>query len=211
MNNNEESVVSGWLDRWLSRLSWMTVSMHEKLLEETGARHGNELTERLRRAKSDSYALGKAAGDEEGFERGHSEGYAAGKKAGLFEGRVLERREQEALVRKRAEAEARRKRQEAEERAKMLVSEKPIGIGASLANEFRRDVLARTDRRPRDAQWEMILSDHPATYVVAGAGSGKSTSLVLRVIALNLYRGFSRNEISVFTFTRETLINEVCA
>ncbi|ACD20779.1 UvrD-helicase domain-containing protein [Paraburkholderia phytofirmans] len=204
MNNNDEAVVSGWIDRWLSALSCMTVSRHERLLEKAGTRHGNELTERLRLAKSDSYALGKTAGDEEGFKRGRIEGHAAGKKAGLVEGRVLERQEQEALMRARAEAEARRMRQEAEARAKMLVSEKPIGINASLAQEIRRDVLARTDQRPRDAQWEMILSDHPATYVVAGAGSGKSTSLVLRVIALNLYRGINRNEISVFTFTKES-------
>ena len=39
---------------------------------------------------------------------------------------------------------------------------------------------------PTEDQWKMILSDHPASSVIAGAGSGKSTTLVLRVVFYGL-------------------------
>nr|WP_301539243.1 UvrD-helicase domain-containing protein [Dickeya dadantii] len=55
---------------------------------------------------------------------------------------------------------------------------------------------------PTASQWEMILSDHPSTCVVAGAGSGKSTTLVLRVVFMHCYLNIPLNEITVISFTR---------
>lgn len=57
---------------------------------------------------------------------------------------------------------------------------------------------------PNDQQWEMILSEKHNTYVVAGAGSGKSTSLINRIIVLDQCMGFPRSSITAFTFTRES-------
>jgi superfamily I DNA/RNA helicase len=196
MEENEQTIVPTVMDRWLNKLSWMTVERHQHLLAATARRHATDVSEKVRDAKIDSYAKGKEAGDQEGYERGIEEGRK--------EGRLRERAEQAEAARIQAESEARRRQQEAAERARWLVDEKPIGIDARMADEIRRDVLARTGQDARPKQWEMILSNDPATYVVAGAGSGKSTSLVLRVIALNLYRGIDRRHISVFTFTRES-------
>ncbi len=65
---------------------------------------------------------------------------------------------------------------------------------------------------PTDAQWDMILSDNPATCVIAGAGSGKSTTLVLRVVLMLEYLDVRRQDMTVVSFTtascaelRETL------
>jgi superfamily I DNA/RNA helicase len=50
----------------------------------------------------------------------------------------------------------------------------------------------------------MIFSDTPSTSVVAGAGAGKSTSLVLRILLLTHYLGFELSSMTVVTFTRES-------
>ena len=57
---------------------------------------------------------------------------------------------------------------------------------------------------PTEDQWKMILSDHPATCVVAGAGSGKSTTLVLRVIFMLCHLGIRPQDMTVVSFTRES-------
>ncbi|ALE55120.1 hypothetical protein AC233_10740 [Burkholderia sp. HB1] len=193
---SQEVTEPGRMDRWLSMLSWMTMERHQELLTAVTMQCAADASKQVRAAKTDSYASGKKAGDQEGYERGLARGRE--------EGRLLERADQAEAARVAAEAEARRRKQEAEERARWLVSEKPIGIDERMAKEIRRDVVARTGQKVTSKQWEMILSNDPATYVVAGAGSGKSTSLVLRVIALNLYRGIDRRHISVFTFTKES-------
>lgn len=57
---------------------------------------------------------------------------------------------------------------------------------------------------PNDEQWEMILSNHRNVNVIAGAGSGKSTTLALRVIFLHKYLNISIEEIKIVTFTRNS-------
>lgn len=182
----------GWTDRWLEALPWMSVQRHLQAVSTLSENHAAQLAHAVRQAERDSFASGKTQGDGEGYERG------------VKAGRLLEHQEREEAARIQAEDEARRKRKEAEARARWLVSDQPIGLDERMKEEIRRDVKARTGQDPRPRQWEMILSNDPATYVIAGAGSGKSTSLVLRVIAMNLYRAIDRNRISVFTFTRES-------
>lgn len=55
---------------------------------------------------------------------------------------------------------------------------------------------------PSKQQWEMILSPATATYVIAGAGSGKTTSLAYRVLLMNKLLDIPLSEIRVFSFTR---------
>lgn len=55
---------------------------------------------------------------------------------------------------------------------------------------------------PTKSQWQMILSNTRATRVIAGAGSGKSTALSLRVVFMHKYLGIPLEHISVVTFTR---------
>ena len=54
---------------------------------------------------------------------------------------------------------------------------------------------------PSDEQWAMILSGHPVTRVFAGAGSGKSTTLVLRVVFMLCHMGVQPERLTVISFT----------
>lgn len=60
------------------------------------------------------------------------------------------------------------------------------------------------EKTPNPDQWEMILSENPLTYVNAGAGSGKSTTLILRIYILRHYFKVPWETITVFTFTRNS-------
>ncbi len=82
----------------------------------------------------------------------------------------------------------------------------PARLGDSAtAARMRQDVAAKVRagliKSPTDEQWEMILADHPATCVSAGAGSGKSTTLVLRVIYMLEYLKIPDQELTVISFT----------
>ncbi len=55
---------------------------------------------------------------------------------------------------------------------------------------------------PTDTQWQMILCDQPSACVRAAAGSGKSTTLVLRIIFMVHFLGIASETITVFSFTR---------
>ena len=57
---------------------------------------------------------------------------------------------------------------------------------------------------PTPIQWEIILASDPLVRVVAGAGSGKSSTLVLRVLYLHHYLKRPWDEITVVTFTRNS-------
>jgi len=48
----------------------------------------------------------------------------------------------------------------------------------------------------------MILSPSTSTCVIAGAGSGKSTTLILRLLVLHKLLGIPLNETHVFSFTK---------
>ena len=54
---------------------------------------------------------------------------------------------------------------------------------------------------PSDEQWAMILSGHPLTRIFAGAGSGKSTTLVLRVVFMLCHMGIRPERLTVISFT----------
>ncbi len=60
---------------------------------------------------------------------------------------------------------------------------------------------------PNPSQWEMILSENPLTCVNAGAGSGKSTTLILRLYVMRKYMKIPWNEISVFTFSKNSQLD----
>ena len=73
-----------------------------------------------------------------------------------------------------------------------------------LIQKIKREIPQKTGKTPTDSQWNMILSTSPNTYVVAGAGSGKSTSLILRVLVFNHYLHIPLQQVTVFSFTRES-------
>jgi|GEM_PF-4897490 len=59
-----------------------------------------------------------------------------------------------------------------------------------------------SDKLPNESQWEMILCENPLACVNAGAGSGKSTTLILRVYVMRKFLRIPWRHISVFTFTK---------
>lgn len=54
---------------------------------------------------------------------------------------------------------------------------------------------------PSDEQWAMILAPDPLTRIFAGAGSGKSTTLVLRVVYMLCHLGIDAQRVTVISFT----------
>lgn len=81
-----------------------------------------------------------------------------------------------------------------------------LALTPELKKRIKADVSEKlpAHAQPSAAQWKMIFSDTPSTYVIAGAGAGKSTSLVLRILLLHHYLGFELNAMTVVTFTRES-------
>ena len=54
---------------------------------------------------------------------------------------------------------------------------------------------------PTEEQWRMIFANYPAICVQAGAGSGKSTTLVLRVVFMIHYLRIPIDQILAFRGT----------
>jgi superfamily I DNA/RNA helicase len=73
-----------------------------------------------------------------------------------------------------------------------------------LVQHITREIPEKIGKTPTQNQWKMILSRSVNTYVVAGAGSGKSTSLILRVLVLHHYMKIPLHQITVFSFTRRS-------
>ncbi|WP_145010768.1 UvrD-helicase domain-containing protein [Pseudomonas oryzihabitans] len=55
---------------------------------------------------------------------------------------------------------------------------------------------------PSAEQWKMILARAPATRIFAGAGSGKTTTLVLRVVFMLCHLELPREQLTVISFTK---------
>ncbi|MGX9864025.1 UvrD-helicase domain-containing protein [Pseudomonas moraviensis] len=138
-------------------------------------------------------------GQADGFRSGHTAGVEYGFREGKLEG--LEEGRQVLLIRDSRNTEHR-----------------PPGVDNNLFDDWRLPLTAELKKRmkadvarllpahaqPSAAQWKMIFSDTPSTSVVAGAGAGKSTTLVLRILLLSHYLGFELDSMTVVTFTRES-------
>lgn len=72
---------------------------------------------------------------------------------------------------------------------------------SQMQAEARR-CLGLLGEKPTPKQWEMILAATSSTCVIAGAGSGKSTTLILRILVMHKLLGISLDEMHVFSFTR---------
>ncbi len=150
---------------------------------------------RLRAQHLESWHLGHRAGWSDGqaeglqhaFEQGHREGLEAGRQ-------VLVIRDHRHLAPARPGEDDH------------LFDDWRLPITRELKKRFKTDVAARlpAHAQPSPAQWKMIFSDTPSTCVVAGAGAGKSTSLVLRILLLQHYLGYEPDAMTVVTFTRES-------
>ncbi len=165
------------------------------LLKRLAARFfGHGLT-RLRAQHRASWLHGQA----DGFRSGHSAGVEYGYKEGKLEG--LEEGRQVLLIRDSRSTEHRPPNVDDN-----LFDDWRLPLSAELKKRMKADVarLLPAHAQPSTAQWKMIFSDTPSTSVIAGAGAGKSTTLVLRILLLSHYLGFELSSMTVVTFTRES-------
>ncbi|MFJ4142569.1 UvrD-helicase domain-containing protein [Pseudomonas sp. NPDC089734] len=142
-----------------------------------------------------SWFQGHADGFLSGHIEGVNEGYAEGRLDGLAQGRHT------LLIRDLRPGEHR-----APKIDDHLFDNWRLPLTPALKKRIKSDVAQKlpAHAQPSAAQWKMIFSDTPSTYVIAGAGAGKSTSLVLRILVLNHYLGFELDTLTVVTFTRES-------
>lgn len=133
------------------------------------------------------HRAGHADGVREGFEDGHLEGFEAGRQVLVIRDTRPDAAPTPGLD-------------------DTLFDDWRLGLTPELKKRMKADVAARLPKhqQPSAAQWKMVFSDTPATCVIAGAGAGKSTSLVLRIVLLVHYLGFELDALTVVTFTRES-------
>ncbi|MDR6607296.1 UvrD-helicase domain-containing protein [Pseudomonas synxantha] len=138
-------------------------------------------------------------GQADGFRSGHSAGVDYGYQEGKLEG--LEEGRQVLLIRDSRSTEHRPPNVD-----DLLFDDWRLPLSAELKKRMKADVarLLPAHAQPSAAQWKMIFSDTPSTSVIAGAGAGKSTTLVLRILLLTHYLGFELSSMTVVTFTRES-------
>lgn len=155
---------------------------------------GRGLT-RLQAQHRDSWFLGHATGQRSGHTDGLREGYERGRVEGYEAGRQV------LVIRDMRPEAAAAPGQDAN-----LFDDWRLPLTAELKKRFKADVAQRlpASAQPSAAQWKLIFSDTPSTCVVAGAGAGKSTSLVLRILLLRHYLGYELDAMTVVTFTRES-------
>ena len=168
---------------------------HMPWLKRLAARFfGHGLT-RLRAQHRASWLHGQADGFRSGHTAGFDYGYKEGKAEGLEEGRQV------LLIR-----DSRSTEHPAPQVDDLLFDDWRLPLTAELKKRVKADVarLLSPSAQPSAAQWKMIFSDTPSTSVVAGAGAGKSTTLVLRIVLLVHYLGFELDSMTVVTFTRES-------
>ena len=155
---------------------------------------GHGLT-RLRAQHRASWLHGQADGFRSGHTAGVEYGFNEGKLEGLEEGRQV------LLIRDSRNTEHRPPSVD-----NHLFDDWRLPLTGELKKRMKADVarLLPEHAQPSAAQWKMIFSETPSTSVVAGAGAGKSTTLVLRILLLHHYLGFELDSMTVVTFTRES-------
>ncbi|VVE20095.1 UvrD-helicase domain-containing protein [Pandoraea terrigena] len=137
---------------------------------------------------------GETSGHASGYEKGRAEGEATGHATGFAEGRqvwVIENHQTPTEPRPLEST---------------VYGPHSFTFGADVEAKMRSEVAAAVREKkvpaPTEQQWSMIFAKHPATCVIAGAGSGKSTTLVLRVVFMLKHLRRQRDEITVVSFTR---------
>jgi superfamily I DNA/RNA helicase len=150
---------------------------------------------RLQAQHRDSWFQGHASGQRTGHAEGLREGYEEGRVDGFEAGRQV------LVIRDtRPDAHAVPGQDDS------LFDDWRLPLTTELKKRFKADVAQRlpAQAQPSTAQWKMIFSETPSTCVIAGAGAGKSTSLVLRILLLRHYLGYELDAMTVVTFTRES-------
>lgn len=72
--------------------------------------------------------------------------------------------------------------------------------------EIREFIESNELGNPTDEQWKVILCRNSTQLVAAAAGSGKSTTMLLRVLVLIKFANINPNDLVVFSFTKKSCI-----
>ncbi|MCH5551147.1 UvrD-helicase domain-containing protein [Pseudomonas syringae pv. syringae] len=143
--------------------------------------------------QASSWRAGRSQGRNEGFKKGYIEGHDHGLEDGKL---IVELRPGPSQEPGKPKT-----------RPPTLFKTWSFEITDDLAQEIRDDFARLLEHQPSEDQWKMILSKTPTTSVVAGAGSGKSTTMVLRLLVLHHYLGIRFESLTVITFTRESKLD----
>jgi DNA helicase-4 len=76
----------------------------------------------------------------------------------------------------------------------------------AMRERVAQAVTAGIISAPSPEQWAMILGRNPLTRIFAGAGSGKSTTLVLRVVFMFCHLGIEPGRVTVISFTNASCV-----
>lgn len=165
---------------------------HDKDSWQHGSRRGYE--DGWKKGKHAGYSLGLESGLGQGQEAGALVGHQLGLAEGIEAGkRIIELRPGRAVQALGPQVDYN------------LFAKWRFRITSEVEQEVRDKVAEHLKgQEPTDDQWEMIFSKDPSTCIVAGAGSGKSTTMVLRLLVLHKYLGIPKEKIAVVTFTRES-------
>ena len=148
--------------------------------------------------QTSAWNAGRLVGTKEGKSKGLEEGFSQGHTQGLDDGKLI--------VELRPGTPTTPASPGIKETA--LFKDWRFAITPEMAAEIRQDVKHYLpDQPPSEDQWKMILSTTPTTSVVAGAGSGKSTTMVLRLIVLYHYLKIDLSGLTVVTFTKESKLD----
>ena len=144
-------------------------------------------------------------GFNDGKEKGYNEGFNKGFKEGIKQGEIngLEKGKKIIIVN---EPQIGKNIEDIKTRDKYIVSGNLFKI-KNIEEKIKADLNKRifNDKNiPTTDQWKVILTENPNTYVIAGAGSGKTTTLIYRILVMNQYLNIPLSNITIFSFTRKS-------
>lgn len=142
---------------------------------------------------------GKQKGYDKGFKDGFTEGLSKGESTGIEKGKKI-------IVFKEIKPQKDLTVIEKENRYiipsyNFKIAEKKEKIISELNKKIFID-----NNKPTPDQWKLILTENPNTYVIAGAGSGKSTTLIYRILVMNQFLNIPLSNITIFSFTRKSTV-----
>ena len=174
------------------------IAKREETAKEAGHTEGRAV------GRLEGHEAGRDQGQKTGLRAGHAAGYAVGRSEGHSAG--YKEGHQQGLDKGKWVIEDRRTRAVMPPLDPSIYGPSRFSVTDRMEADMRGEVekLAAQNlvARPTPSQWEMILADHPATCVAAGAGSGKSTTLALRVAFMLVHLGVSPEDVTMVTFTR---------
>ncbi|MFC3607296.1 UvrD-helicase domain-containing protein [Stutzerimonas tarimensis] len=110
-----------------------------------------------------------------------------------------------ATAKARAKGAAKPRAKRAQPASEGIYGPSPLSVTTGQIQAMREQVKAAVGKgllgEPSDEQWTMITCEHPVARVFAGAGSGKSSTLLLRVVFMLCHLKVAPERLTVISFT----------